>query len=128
MPTAHAPSRREAPPGTRTFRRPAARRRSAAVTPLAFGSCSPALGPGLLAHLLVRTHLDLDAPVLLAALRCRVGRERHRLAEADRRDARRGDALPDQVATHGVGPLLRERLVVALGAAAVGVPLHDHVL
>src|SRR5580765_2107117 len=67
--------------------------------------------------------LDLDAPVLRTTGLGVVVRDRSRLAEAHGFDSRAVDSLAHEIALHrGCAPL-GQRLVVAIGAYRVGVPL-----
>src|SRR5207244_21761 len=70
---------------------------------------------------------DLDATVLGAARRRLVVGDRLGLAEADRRDAARLDALRNHVVTYRLRPPLGQALVVRLAPDRVRVALDRHV-
>ena len=69
-------------------------------------------------------HNQLDATVLLSPLGGIVVGNRRGLAEATSRDTLRGQALLDQIAAHGVGTLLRERLIQLVTTRAIRVAFH----
>src|SRR5690242_21761200 len=64
----------------------------------------------------VLVDLELDPPVLCAALFRGVGRDRARLAVAGGVNARRAHALVGEIVDHRLRPLLGERMVVAVAA------------